>query len=523
MKRKDRKLARAPVVAVPVHAMRQAQSGKRWASGDSFQNFEARVGLGTNNQASQYTYGFDFISRNRVQMEAMYRSSWIVGAMVDTVADDMTRAGIEIGSQLDPDDKDKLNNAIERMSLWDRVNETGKWSRLYGGAIAVMLIDGQDVSTPLRPDRIAPGQFKGLYVLDRWLVQPSLNDLVTELGPDMGMPKYYDVVADSMALTRQRIHYSRVLRMDGVELPYWQKIAENLWGQSVIERLIDRLVAFDSTTAGAAQLVYKAHLRTMKVKDLRTIIAAGGPALEGLLKQLDMIRRFQSNEGLTLLDADDELQVDQYSFSGLDNVLLQFGQQLSGATQIPLVRLFGQSPAGLSATGESDLRNYYDGIAQQQERKLRNPITRLLDVLIRSELGTEPPEGFSWEFRPLWQMTAPEKAETAAKVIGAVVEAVDAGLMTQAGGMKEIRASSHATGVGTSITDEQIADADDEPPPPAERNLPDDAADPNSRPDSEEPPQSGEGKGGRGAVSNPATKDRQAGGRFGQWLSRWRS
>ena len=47
-------------------------------------------------------------------------------------------------------------------------------------------------------------------------------------GPDLGMPRFYDVVADSMALSRQRIHYSRVLRIDGVELPYWQKIAENL-------------------------------------------------------------------------------------------------------------------------------------------------------------------------------------------------------------------------------------------------------------------------------------------------------
>lgn len=524
MKRQDRKLARAPVAAVPAHAIKQAQGGKRWMSGDSFQNFEARVGLGTNNQASQYTYGFDFISRNRVQMEAMYRSSWIVGAMVDTVADDMTRAGIEIGSQLDPDDKDKLNTAIERMSLWDRLNDNAKWSRLYGGSIAVMLIDGQDASTPLRLKSIGPGQFKGLYVLDRWLVQPSLTDLVSELGPDMGMPKFYDVVADSMALTRQRIHYSRVLRMDGVELPYWQKIAENLWGQSVIERLIDRLVAFDSTTAGAAQLVYKAHLRTLKVEGLREIISAGGPALEGLIKNVDMIRRFQSNEGISLVDAKDDMQVDQYSFSGLDNVLLQFGQQLSGATQIPLVRLFGQSPAGLSATGESDLRNYYDGIAQQQERKLRNPVTRLLDVLIRSELGEKPPEGFSWEFRPLWQMTAKEKAETAASVISAVVEATDAGLMTQAGGMKEIRASSHTTGVGTSITDQQIDEADDEPPPPpAERNLPDDATDPNAGPDSQEAPESGEGEGGRGPVPNPATKDRQAGWRLSKWLSGWRS
>jgi len=181
-------------------------SAKRWMTGDSFQNFEARLGLGTNNQASQFSYGFDFISRNRVQLEAMYRSSWIVGQAVDVVADDMTRAGTEIDAELDPSDQNKLNAAFERMGLWDRLNDTIKWARLYGGALAVMLIDGQDPRTPLRLDSIGKDQFKGLYVLDRWLVQPSLEDLVTEMGPDMGQPRYYDVVADSMALKRQRIH-----------------------------------------------------------------------------------------------------------------------------------------------------------------------------------------------------------------------------------------------------------------------------------------------------------------------------
>lgn len=388
-------------------------NAKRWASGDSFQNFEARVGLGTANQASQYTYGFDFISRNRVQMEAMYRSSWIVGQAVDVVADDMTRAGVDLDGDLDPGDRNKLTAGFERMALWDRINDTIKWARLYGGALAVMLIDGQNPSTPLNPESIGPGQFKGLFVMDRWLVQPTLTDLVKEMGPDMGMPRYYDVVADSMALSRQRIHYSRVLRIDGVELPYWQKIAENLWGQSVIERLIDRLVAFDSTTVGASQLVYKAHLRTFSVKDLRTVIAAGGPALEGLLKNVEMIRRFQSNEGMTLIDADDTFETHQYSFSGLDNVLMQFGQQLSGALGIPLVRLFGQSPAGLNSSGESDLRTYYDNIKQQQERRLRAPLTRLFDVLIRSELGTKPPEGFAYSFTSLWQLSDTEKAREA--------------------------------------------------------------------------------------------------------------
>src|SRR6185437_7701108 len=152
------------------------------------------------------------------------------------------------------------------------------------------------------------------------------------------------------------------IRIDGQDLPYFQRWAENLWGQSVLERLFDRLLAFDSTTQGTAQLVYKAHLRTYKVENLREIIAMGGPALDGLQKQIEFIRSTQTNEGMTLMDTKDEFEAHSYTFSGLDNVLLQFAQQCSGALDIPMVRLFGQSPAGLNATGESDLRTYYDGI-----------------------------------------------------------------------------------------------------------------------------------------------------------------
>lgn len=497
-------------------------NAKRWMAADSFQNFEARVGLGTNNQASQYTYGFDFISRNRVQMEAMYRSSWVVGQAVDVVAEDMTREGIIIGSEMDPEDKSKLHRAFETMAIWDKLCDTTKWARLYGGAIGVLMIDGQNPATPLRPETIRPGQFKGILVLDRWLIQPTLTDLVTEMGADIGMPKFYDVVADSMALSRQRIHYSRVIRMDGVELPYWQKISENLWGQSVIERLIDRLVAFDSTTVGAAQLVYKAHLRTVKVERLRDIIAAGGTAMEALAKQFDMIRRMQSNEGLTLIDAADDFQTDQYSFSGLDNVLQQFGMQLSGALQIPLVRLFGQSPAGLSSTGESDLRTYYDNIKAQQERRLRAPLNRLLDVMIRSELGTEPPEGFAFEFAPLWQLTEEEKANVSKSTTDSVTAALDAGLISQAGAMKELRASSRVTGIFTSITDEDIELASDEPPPPVEMNT---SNDPDQNDGSQEDPEaeSGEDERRRKTVQDAAPASGKAGWGIRQWLSRRRS
>ena len=447
---------------------------------DSFQNFAARVGLGAGSQHDQSTYSANYLSRNRLLVESMYRSSWVVGQVVDVVADDMTREGINMRGLQSPEDAEEINQELDRLQVWDKLNKTIKWSRLYGGAIAVMMIDGQNVSTPLNINTVAKDQFKGLIVLDRWMVVPSLEDLVTEYGPYYGMPKYYDVITDSVGLCNQKIHYSRVVRMDGVELPYWQAIAENLWGQSVIERLEDRLTIFDSATLGAGQLVYKAHLRTYKVKGLREIIAKGGRLYDALVKQIQQIRQWQSNEGMTLMDAEDTFETHQYSFTGLDNLLMQFGQQIAGATGIPLVRLFGQSPAGFSATGESDLSNYYDNINQQQEGRMRTPLQTLLAVVSLSKLGKALPDSFKFDFASLWQIDEKVKAEVANTVAQAVTTVEESGLISRKTALKELRQSSEVTGIFSHITDEEIEAADDDPPPPKgeydeESNQPTDA------------------------------------------------
>lgn len=432
---------------------------------DSFQNLVARVGYQTANQNSASQYGFSPVTRDRVQMEFVYRSSWIAGQAVDTFAQDMTREGVEIKGDLEPDQIELLQRSADRLRLWDAICDTIKWARLYGGCLAVLLIDGQKSETPLRLDTVTEGQFKGLLVLDRWVVQPTLTQLVQELGPEMGKPVFYDVIADSNGLPSQRIHHSRVIRIDGVDLPYWQRIAENGWGQSILERLWDRLIAYDSATQGAAQLIYKAHLRTYKVEGLREILSIGGKAEQGLMKQIEMIRLYQSNEGLTLMDAKDDFEAHQYAFSGLSDMLLQFGEQISGATGIPLTRLLGQSPAGLSSTGESDIRNYYDNVAQEQERRLRTGIGKLYNVLYRSVFGNEPPENFDFDFNPLWQLDDEQKADIATKVATAVVGASDAGLIDRATALKELRQSSRVTSVFTNITDEDIKEAENEPPP----------------------------------------------------------
>lgn len=441
---------------------------------DGFDNFISRLGLNNDNTLSAGSYTFNYITRNRILLEAMYRGSWIVGAIIDNPAHDMTRAGIDITTVDGEDNIKKLKAAMSRLSIWKSLCHLAQWGDMYGGAIGVIQIKGQSLETPLQLDTVGKGQFQGIVVYDRWQLNPQLVDVI-DSGPDTGLPSYYQIVNNptsidptSMPATGLvRVHHSRCIRYTGIDLPYFQAITEMMWGESVLERLFDRLISFDNTTMSTASLVDRANLRTVGVEGLREIIAAGGEAYEGLIAFFEMIRQLQVNMGLTIIDKNDEFKTDSYTFSGLSDVMLQFAQQLSGASGQPLIRLFCQSPAGLNATGDNDLRMYYDNINSKQETKFRNGLEIVLKCLYRSEFGTEMPDDLEFSFTPLWQQTPTDKAnntKTNTETILAAAELTGAECALQ-----ELRDSSGDTGLFSNITDKQIKAAkelDEEPPIP---------------------------------------------------------
>jgi hypothetical protein len=56
-------------------------------------------------------------------------------------------------------------------------------------------------------------------------------------------------MTNAPAMRGQTVHYSRVaMRHIGIPLPYQQALTENLWGESVLERINDRMIAYDSAS-----------------------------------------------------------------------------------------------------------------------------------------------------------------------------------------------------------------------------------------------------------------------------------
>lgn len=430
---------------------------QRFADGVS--NALLRIGPNTQNTFQKTRYIPEFKSMERNQLEWAYQGSWICGLAVDIIAEDMTREGVDIKAS-DPSLVDKINTQMDDLGVWNSLCDAIKWSRLYGGSIAVMLIDGDDMSTPL--GKIRPGSFKGLCVLDRWQIDPTLGSTVQTLGADFGKPEYYTIIAGSseISIPSQRVHYSRVIRFEGRRLPYNLRRAYGGWGASILETVFDRISMFDLATEGAAQLLSKAYLRYYKVEGLRDILT-NDLAAKGFLKQMDYIRMFQGIEGMTLGDSSDDFQTMTYTFTGIPEVMLQIGQQISGAIGVPLVRLFGQSPTGFNSTGESDLRTYYDNVKHDQDSDLRPGMKRLLNVMYESEMGTPPGDDFSFEFKSLWQMTNEQKAQAATGMAGAIIQALQADAITPSVAMKELRKLSDVIGLFSSISDEDIDEAEE--------------------------------------------------------------
>ncbi|WP_304225164.1 anti-CBASS protein Acb1 family protein [Phascolarctobacterium succinatutens] len=437
---------------------------------DAFSNVLARLGAGTPNLLEGTEYSLQRMSRDFNTLNALYRESWIVRRIIDVIPADMLKNWITITSGLDPDVEKRLSLTLRRTQLIDKIKRGMQWGRLYGGALGVMLVkhQGYDLSQPLQLDWIMPGDFAGLLIFDRWNgVNPS-SELIEDISdPDYGFPKYY-TVTDPAGGGSVKIHHSRVVRFTGNTLPFWEEIAEMQWGASVVESIFDELRKRDNVSWNIAQLTFMANIRVLKMQDLGQLLAATDNESQAeLLRTLEAQNMLLNNMGMQVMDAADGLETHQYTFGGLADCYQQFIMDISGAAEIPVTRLFGRSPSGLNATGESDLQNYYDMIAEKQESYLRPILNKVLPPFIISTLGSLP-DDFDFEFDPVAEPTDKERADLAKCGTDNVVAAYNAGLISQRTALKELKQQSERTGVWTNITDEDIERASDSVEPPGE-------------------------------------------------------
>lgn len=425
---------------------------------DAFSNPAFRIGYGTPAPLEQTEYPLTRLTENYSRLNAIYRGQGITQTVVDIIPEDMLREWYKLGGTVSSDMETSLARVERKTKIRDKIKDGLKWGRLFGGAVGIILIRGQEdiLDKPLDLSTVLPGTFSGLYVLDRWSgVSPSYA-LVTDISdPDFNTPEYYDIVSPDGGLAA-RVHHSRTIRFVGRDLPLYEKVAAQYWGESELEPIMDDIVLYDNIMHNMGNLTFRANVDTMTVKNLDQLFAIG--SVQQQQRFWDMMRAQSiclSNFGTRLVNDGETVSNTQYTFTGFNYVTEAAQLNLSAKTHIPVTKLFGQAPTGFNATGESDLKNYYDIVDGQRETKLRPVLEKLLPVMAVSAWGAVP-DDLEISFPPLWTPTAAELSTIAQQKAATIVQLFQSGLIKAGAALSELKKLSPETGMFGSITDEDI-------------------------------------------------------------------
>lgn len=426
---------------------------KAVATQDAFSNPAARLGFGTFDLAQSTDYPLTRLSDNYQLLTSMYRDNWIVQNIVQMVPTDVIRKWYEVSTAVDAEYIDRLIRLERKTQLRDRLIDGFSWGRLYGGAVGLILVKGQeDLSEPLDIDTVMPGSFLGLRILDRWSgVFPDDKLVVDPSDPDYGLPDMYSV-RDASGTYEVRVHHSRIVRFIGRKLPWLEQVAACYWGESEIEAIFNEIVRRDNVAANITALTFKANVEYREVEGLDQLMGLGNTEMQRRfwnIMQAQAIMR--SSQGVSLINKGDAVHNEQYTFTGLSDVYDRVMMDVAGAARIPVTKLFGRSAAGMNSTGESDMRNYYDYIDGIRETQLRPVLDKLLPVMAMSAWG-QIPDDLDITFPPMQDADEGERAEIAAKKTQAVVTAYMNDLVDQETASKELK---DIDGLFDKITDEQ--------------------------------------------------------------------
>jgi phage-related protein (TIGR01555 family) len=153
----------------------------------------------------------------------------------------------------------------------------------------------------------------------------------------------------------------------------------------------------------------------LKIKDLAQSMAGNNKTgTKNLTNRALALNMARSISRIMLIDADEEFSRDTVSLAGIAEMMEQFALRLAAAADMPVTLLMGQSPAGLNATGASDIRFFYDRVGAKQRKRLGPQLKRLIGLILKSEKGPtkgKEPEKWNIKFRSLYQMTELEKAQ----------------------------------------------------------------------------------------------------------------
>ena len=318
--------------------------------------------------------------------------------------------------------------AMEDCDLQTTIHEAIELMGYEGGAFIYIDTGAQGAArlTPLNISNHSAELVKGgtlrFVAVDPVNVFPGDYNSSDPLSPYFYRPQYWWV-------SGQRVHASRMLRLVANEVPVLLKPAYNFLGIPQAQILWDYVAHFNDTRVAANRLLTKFSMTVFQTSMFNGL--AFGTAEAG---QLDTRLRYaiqnMSNDGIFAIDKDAEGVVKlETPLGGVTDIVRQNLELLAAINRTPAVKLLGISPSGFNATGESDIRNYYDHVFSMQEKVLRKPLSKVLDCL-QLHLRGEIDKSITFSFAPLGDEDKSAEANIQKTIVDTVCALVDRNIVS---------------------------------------------------------------------------------------------
>ena len=368
------------------------------------------------------TEGYRFRAEPVVPDELLtmyYEGNGLFAKIIDTPAEEAIKHGFTLESTKDQKIEDFYTEALDELD-WEETAMTAiRWARLFGGSIAVMMInDGRGIDEPLDWRNIR--SIDDIRVYDRSVIQPDYQSMFSydprdpfrTRGSRLGMPEFYHVTSRTGTFT---VHDSRCLVFQNGILPEnTTNSIYQLWGIPEYVRINMAIRDAEVAHGSATKLLDRSVQAVYKMKDLAAELATeeGEDRVLRRLQTIDMARGLLNS--ITIDSEGEDYDFRQFQFSGVSDVIDSTCNFLSALTSIPQTILFGRSPAGMNATGDADLENWYNYLERIQKRMVKKNLRYLLSVIFQAGVRTgevdEVPK-IKVEFNPLWSLSDTEQAD----------------------------------------------------------------------------------------------------------------
>lgn len=353
-----------------------------------------------------------------MQLTGLYEGNGLFSKIIDTPAEEALKHGFDLNLK-----SNEMNAFVDEVLddlEWDEKATTAiKWARLYGGALIVMLIDdGRGLEEPVDWEHIR--SIDELRVYERSIVQPDYASLyqqdyggkgVGNRVSKFGQPEYYYV---SSIYGSFKVHESRCLVFRNGVLPEQTSNATYLfWGMPEYVRIHRALRETVTAHTDSVKLLERSVQAIYSMKGLASLLTTDDGENQ-VLKRLQLVDTSRGLLNSIAIDSEGEnYDFKTFQFSGVKDVIDATCNMLSALTNIPQTILFGRSPAGMNATGDSDFESYYNFVEKIQRLMLKRNLRTLLDVVFRAGIASgdvaEEPD-YKLEFKPLWSLSDTEQA-----------------------------------------------------------------------------------------------------------------